>query len=97
MKTFKQLRFLLAIVAIALSVQLITPADADAQCPMCRKNVEASMDNPDTGKGFGLNAGILYLLVLPYAMTATVFYIWRRHNRKAQEAQALRKIGEADA
>lgn len=56
-----------------------------AQCPMCRISAESNLKNG--GKtGRGLNAGILYMLALPYLLVGTIGYVWWRNRR----------IGEAD-
>lgn len=57
---------------------------ADAQCPMCKMSAESNLRNGgSTGKG--LNAGILYMLALPYTLVGTIGYIWWRNNRRKEE------------
>jgi hypothetical protein len=51
--------------------------DAKAQCAMCKANANAS-------NASGLNAGILYMLSLPYLMVGGIGYVWWR-NRQAIE------------
>lgn len=63
---------------------LMVGPDLVAQCPMCRMSAESNMANGGTA-GAGLNTGILYMLVMPYLLVATIGYIWWR-NRKKQEA-----------
>jgi hypothetical protein len=60
-----------------------------AQCAMCRAGVENNMNNGDASVGAGLNAGILYLLSMPYILIATVAFLWYRHARKNQQKNAL--------
>jgi hypothetical protein len=67
--------------AIALVVFLfITTTPVQAQCPMCRANVEQARK---TGKkvGNGLNSGILYLLAMPYLLAVGAGAVWY-YNRK---------------
>ena len=60
---------------------------ADAQCPMCRTGLESNLKNGGT-MGRGINAGILMLLITPYAMAAGVAYVWIK-NKKGQEDQDI--------
>lgn len=50
---------------------------ADAQCAMCRQTAEkAAQENK--GIGEGLNSGIVYLMIAPYALLATVAFVFFR-------------------
>jgi hypothetical protein len=55
--------------------------DVEAQCVMCKAVAEDSA--ADGGLGRGLNAGILYLMAIPYALLATlgVVFFWRKKAR----------------
>jgi hypothetical protein len=58
--------------------------NVQAQCPMCKANVESAMKAGNkTGKkvGMGLNAGILTLLSMPYAVFGIVGVLWYRNSR----------------
>ncbi len=55
-------------------------APASAQCPMCRMSAESNLKNGGTD-GRGLNAGILYMFMLPYLTVAGIGFWWWR-NRK---------------
>ena len=50
------------------------------QCAMCK----ATLENQAVNQGFftGINAGILYLMVIPYLALALVAYAWYRNSRK---------------
>ena len=75
---------LFLILFISFSGVLYT-GDAYAQCPMCKISAESNMRNGGTG-GKGLNAGILYMLALPYSLVATFgFIIWRHHRRNRED------------
>jgi hypothetical protein len=55
----------------------------DAQCPMCRMSVESNLqDGGSTGRT--LNAGILYMLLMPYALVAILGYVWYKNKKKAE-------------
>jgi hypothetical protein len=71
------------ILAIALGA-VFTSHDAYAQCPMCKMSAESNLKNGGT-TGRGLNAGILYMLALPYTLLGTFGYIWWKNNRKKEE------------
>lgn len=56
---------------------------------MCKINVKASMNNPETAKGRGLNNGILYLLVMPYLLIGGVIFFVARGYHKRKKLRAL--------
>jgi hypothetical protein len=63
---------------------MITSYDASAQCPMCKMSAESNLKNGGT-TGRGLNAGILYMLALPYTLVGTIGFIWWRNHRRKEE------------
>jgi hypothetical protein len=73
--------FLLVLAVIALVVVLSDAAMA--QCALCKANAESSVQQGDsTAKG--LNAGIMYLLIIPYALVAGLGYWWYTRMRKTE-------------
>jgi len=72
---------LLLLTVIALVVVF---SDATfAQCALCKANAESSIQQGDsTAKG--LNAGIMYLLIIPYATVAGLGYWWYSRMRKTE-------------
>lgn len=52
--------------AIVFSFFLLTSQWATAQCSMCRAVVESDI----SGKGSGINNGIVYLMAFPYGLVA---------------------------
>ena len=52
-----------------------------AQCSMCRATVENSLKGNEGKVGSGLNAGILYLLSLPYIIFVVIGYFWYRSSK----------------
>ena len=64
-----------------------------AQCPMCKIAAESNMKAGGTA-GRGLNAGILYMLVLPYMMVSIMAYIWWKNRKKESPTNAETVIGE---
>ena len=75
---------LLVLIALAALVAL-APADASAQCSMCRTALE---QNSEVAAGF--NRAILFLLAMPYAVFASGagYVLWSRRRRARQAAGA---------
>jgi hypothetical protein len=73
------------LVVLITAVFLITSEDVMSQCPMCRMSAESNLKDGGT-EGKGLNAGILYMLSMPYLLVATLGYIWYRNRRKYTDA-----------
>ena len=72
-----------------ISISLLTMAGvwfaaaqtAIAQCAMCRATVENNLSSGDSSIGAGLNAGILYLMMMPYILIAIVAYFWYKRSK----------------
>ena len=79
----KSVRQLVLILIVTIGAAL-SSHDAAAQCPMCKMSAESNLKNGGTA-GRGLNAGILYMLALPYTLVGTIGYIWWRNNRRKEE------------
>jgi len=75
----KRLLILFALFCLQIGSSL---PSAEAQCPMCRMSAETNMKNGGIS-GRGLNAGILYMLVMPYILVGSIGYWWYR-NRKQE-------------
>lgn len=74
-------------VALFLGVLLsIMPLSLQAQCTMCKTQVEASRQEKDGYDTTGLNKGILYLMTIPYVLIGTVGYFWYRHSQQKKKA-----------
>ncbi len=69
------------LVSLAIVVAWLMGAclDSEAMCPLCKARVESSLDNKEAK---GLNAGILYLLVMPYILVGGIGYWWYVTYRK---------------
>jgi hypothetical protein len=73
-------RLLLAVALFVIAPAAVTPVQA--QCPMCRMSAESNLENGGTA-GRGLNAGILYMLALPYVLVGAVgIWWWKNRNRE---------------
>ncbi len=63
---------------------MIIGIDAFAQCPMCKMSAESNLASGGT-EGKGLNAGILYLLAMPYLMVGVLAVVWFRKRSMNKE------------
>ncbi|WP_426492836.1 hypothetical protein [Hymenobacter sp. 102] len=73
------------VVALLLSV---LPLSTQAQCTMCKTQVEASRQEKDGYDTTGLNKGILYLMTIPYVLIGTVGFFWYRHSQQQKKKAA---------
>lgn len=83
MKKYLSLLFLL------LFIISIYSAPIAAQCAMCKSNIEMAREKGITDVGNTLNNGIMYLLVLPYAIAGVFGFIYYKKykEKKALEAK----------
>lgn len=56
--------------------------DLMAQCAMCRGTVESTVSNGRSIVASDLNIGILYLLIIPYLLVASIAYMWYRNSKR---------------
>ncbi len=63
-------------------VVLISATNMLAQCAMCRGTVESTVSNGRSVIASELNFGILYLLIIPYLIVASIGYLWYRNSRQ---------------
>ncbi len=61
-----------------MAAMLLVNVAVSAQCAMCKATAESATENVDKGIGEGLNAGIVYLMLIPYALLATVAIVFFR-------------------
>jgi hypothetical protein len=79
----KRLIFLFSVVTVLF---LASAATVSAQCAMCRATVGSNVASQESKVGTGLNAGILYLVSIPYILIGGVAFFWYRHS-KANKAK----------
>lgn len=70
------MKFLLYIVLILLAMAV--SFEMGAQCAMCKATAESSMDGADNSIGKGLNSGIIYLMLAPYALLLLIGVVFFR-------------------
>lgn len=80
-------------IGLVMMVSLLNPVELAAQCAMCRASVESNISNGGIGLAEGLNRGILYLMLAPYALLVAIGYAWYRHSKVYTEKQ--RKLAES--
>ncbi len=57
--------------------------NAAAQCAMCTKTAMQMGEKPAQG----LNSGILYLMMAPFAIVGFIGYRWWKNNKAAREEE----------
>ncbi|WP_420151326.1 hypothetical protein [Spirosoma sp.] len=67
---------------LVVIVLLVVAPDLMAQCAMCRSTVESTVSNGRSVVASDLNFGILYLLMAPYLLVASIGYFWYRHSKR---------------
>jgi hypothetical protein len=75
---------LITLICLSLTLTMTTPVTTDAQCPMCRMSAESNLKNGGEA-GKGLNNGILYMLATPYLLIGGIAYVWYRNRRKEED------------
>lgn len=70
------------IAIVALCFFIMADVSAVAQCAMCRSTLENNYSNGNPGIASGINAGILYLLSMPYLAIMILAYLWFKHSRQ---------------
>ena len=61
-----------------VTVLFVFSMGASAQCAMCKATAESATENVNKGIGEGLNAGIVYLMLVPYVLLATIALVFFR-------------------
>jgi hypothetical protein len=68
---------------ILLFFALFISSTLQAQCAVCTKTAMQLGEKPAQG----LNSGILYLMMTPFAIVGFIGYRWWRGNKKFEEEQ----------
>jgi hypothetical protein len=61
-----------------LTLAALSPAQA--QCVMCKSQVEAARAERDDYDVAGLNKGIVYMMTVPYILMGAVGFFWYRRT-----------------
>lgn len=81
-------RLLIAFALVAL-LSLLSD-DLAAQCAMCKASAEEGLKDGNT-QSANLNAGIMYLLAMPYLAFGVIGFLWYKNykRKKAQESVSM--------
>jgi len=66
------------ILLLLLTVTFLGPAEATAQCAMCKAVAENAQGDSGYGIANGLNNGIVFLMGIPYLLLATLAIVFFR-------------------
>ncbi len=74
---------------ITMVLAMLVSANTFAQCALCRATVTSNLSEGRGVIGTGINAGILFLLVVTYLTIPTLIWVWYRTAKKEMK---LKKI-----
>jgi hypothetical protein len=73
-----------ALILILLFMMTLS-TELQAQCAMCRTQLENNISAGNPGIAAGINTGILYLLIIPYLAAMVLGYMWYKTSRNARK------------
>jgi hypothetical protein len=79
-----QMKHIVTIFILLFFALFISPA-LQAQCAVCTKTAMQLGEKPAQG----LNSGILYLMMTPFAIVGFIGYRWWKGNKKFEEEEAM--------
>ena len=65
----------------------LAPLTSNAQCVMCKSQIEAARQERDDYDVAGLNKGIVYMMMVPYILMGAVGYFWYRRTHPRSVAK----------
>jgi hypothetical protein len=71
----------LLIILFILPILLISQFTVEAQCSLCTKTAQQLGEKPAQG----LNSGILYLMMMPFAIVGFIGFRWWKQNKAIEE------------
>jgi hypothetical protein len=72
------------ILLIFLLLVILEPSVSFGQCAMCKAQAEQSIEQGSTTARW-INAGILYMLFIPYIAVGLIFWRWYRGYKTEQK------------
>lgn len=81
-------KLLFGLVFALLTLAALAPAQA--QCVMCKSQVEAARAERDDFDPAGLNRGIVYMMTVPYILMGAVGFFWYRRTHPKRPASDRR-------
>ena len=64
-------------------ISAVVAVPANAQCAVCTKTAQQLGEKPAQG----MNSGILYLMLMPFAIVGFISYRWWKNNRSLEERE----------
>jgi hypothetical protein len=71
-------KLIFSLLLVLLTLAALSPAQA--QCVMCKSQVEAARAERDDYDVAGLNKGIVYMMTVPYILMGAVGFFWYRRT-----------------
>ena len=72
-----------ALILFFTLISVIVAVPANAQCAVCTKTAQQLGEKPAQG----MNSGILYLMLMPFAIVGFISYRWWKNNRSLEERE----------
>ena len=70
------------ILLVGFCLLMLSPS-VNAQCSLCTKTAQQMGEKPAQG----LNSGILYLMIMPFAIVGFIGVRWWKNNKEVEEQQ----------
>ncbi|MEO5891895.1 MAG: hypothetical protein ABIQ31_16725 [Ferruginibacter sp.] len=71
------------ILFFCVQLLLFSQLQVSAQCSLCTKTAQQMGEKPAQG----LNSGILYLMIMPFAIVGFIGFRWWKNNKEVEEQQ----------
>ena len=71
------------ILLLFFQLLLLSQLPVNAQCSLCTKTAQQLGEKPAQG----LNTGILYLMIMPFAVAGVIGFRWWKNNKEVEEQQ----------
>jgi hypothetical protein len=75
---------------IIIPALILWSIESHAQCAMCRATIENNISEGHAGFSASLNAGILYLFIMPYLLVGMIMFLWYRASKKNEKKYRIR-------
>ena len=72
-----------ALILFFTLISAVVAVPANAQCAVCTKTAQQLGEKPAQG----MNSGILYLMLTPFAIVGFISYRWWKNNRSLEERE----------
>lgn len=80
---YSQMKKNIIILLLSLNMLFLFQNSASAQCSLCTKTAQQMGEKP----ALGLNSGILYLMVMPFAIVGFIGFRWWKNNKALEEQE----------